>query len=227
LAQHTDIYWAREIFNLMRQRHPDVALGPEALGTIIGQSRLTGRHTGKTFYGFELKYLPQQHLRFVELTLDDCVNRLRGLGFSKFIVLRRENYLRQAISVQIGKHKKHWHGKATPDAATQVVLELESFRSGRRTASLLEVFDSIDDNFLRVKQLLEGDDVLHLSYEQDIFDDPMKAYRKCCRFLGITPQTPKIHLAKSNPFPYEAMVANMPAVSALLRDTKYAWMLDA
>lgn len=228
LHQHGDIYWAGEVFARMTERHRDIAPGPEALAAVIRKSRRAGRYTGKTFFGFELKYLPQQHIRqdYLALTLEDCLARLRRLRFTRFIVLRRENYLRQAISVQIGRQQRRWHAKSTPEKPTRVVLNLDEYRPAPRRMTLLDEFQSLDGNHARLQQLLSPDEALYLSYEGDILNDPTQAYRKCCKFLGVTPASPKIALARTNPFPYEQMVANMPAISALLRNTNYAWMLD-
>lgn len=228
LNTHPEIYWAGELFVAMPKRHKDVPPGPRALKTIIARSRRKGRATGKTFYGFELKYLPQQHLRdkFINLSLEDCVAHLRQLGFSRFIVLHRENYLRQAISVEVGRRQGHWHARAKPDRATRVTLDLDAFQSAARRAPLLDVFRCFDEHHQKLKQLLAHDQVLHLSYERDILNDPRQAYRKTCEFLGVVPGSPQVDLARTNPFTYDAMVANMPAVRALLRNTEYAWMLD-
>jgi LPS sulfotransferase NodH len=230
LNQHPDIYWAGEIFARMTERHREVTPGPNALNTIVNKSRGEGRYTGKTFYGFELKYLPQQHLKpeFLALSLEDALLRLRCMRFAKFIVLRRDNYLRQAISVQIGRHQRRWHAKATPTEPTRIALNLESvLAAGSRRITLLEQFRSLEENHAKLERLLSADEALYLSYEDDILSDPMTAYRKCCEFLRVPPASPKIALARTNPFPYDAMVDNMPAVRALLRDTKYGWMLDA
>jgi LPS sulfotransferase NodH len=224
LNQHPDIYWAGELFVAMPKRHKDVAPGPGALKTIIDRSRQRGRPTGKPFYGFELKYLPQQHLRerFINLSLEDCVAHLRRLGFSRFIVLHRENYLRQAVSVEVGRRQGHWHARAT-----RVTLDLNAFRSAAKRAPLLEHFRSLDRHHAKLTELLARDQVLHLSYERDILHDPGQAYRQTCAFLGVAPGSPRVDLARTNPFTYDAMVANMADVRALLRDTEYAWMLDA
>ena len=229
LNKHSDIHWAGELFVAMPKRYKNLEPGPSALKTVIGRSRQKGRGTGKPFYGFELKYLPQQHLRerFINLSLDDCVAHLRRLRFTRFIVLRRENYLRQAISVEVGRHKGHWHARAKPDRATRVTLDLESFRSASKRAPLLDHFRSLDENHRKLTQLLSSDQVLHLSYEKDILEDPRRAYRKTCEFLGVVPGSPQVDLARTNPFTYDAMVANMPAVRDLLGNTEYAWMLDA
>jgi LPS sulfotransferase NodH len=229
LNQHPDVYWAGEIFARMTERHSEVEPGPDALNAIIDKSRRGGRYSGKTFYGFELKYLPQQHLRpaYLDLRLEDCLSRLRQLRVARFIVLQRENYLRQAISVQVGREQRRWHARTTPGKPTRIVLNLESFRPGPPQISLLDEFRSLEQHHDKLKHLLAGDEVLYLSYERDILQDPTQAYLKCCRFLDVAPAAPQIKIARTNPFPYEAILLNMPDVAALLRNTKYAWMLDA
>jgi LPS sulfotransferase NodH len=229
LDEHPSIYWAGELFARMTERHPEVPPGPGALKTITRKGRRAGRHTGKRFYGFELKYLPQQHLRreFLNLRLEDCVSLLRRLRFLRFIVLHRENYLRQAISVQVGREQRRWHARTAPEKPKLIVLNLESFRPGPPRIGLLDEFRSLEENHDKLKHLLAHDQVLYLSYERDILEDPTQAYLKCCRFLGVAPASPQIALARTNPFAYDEIVLNMPAVTTLLRNTKYAWMLDA
>jgi hypothetical protein len=67
---------------------------------------------------------------------------------------------------------------------------------------------------------------LHLSYEEDIVADPLRAYSRVCEFVGIEPAAPRVDLVRTNPFSYDAILDNVDEVRAVLKDTKYAWMLD-
>jgi LPS sulfotransferase NodH len=228
LNQHSAIFWAGEIFERMTNRHREVVPGREAFDTVINKSRRRGRDSGKRIYGFELKYLRQQHLRdeYLNMTLADAIAAMERLRFSRFIVLHRENYLRQAISAEVGRQNKSWHAKANPQKATRVTLDVHAFWTGMRREPLLDWFHCLDENYHRLKDLLADREVLLLSYERDILKDPAQAYGKTCAFLGVAAESPQIDLVRTNPFSYDTMVDNMSQVVAVLRGTQYEWMLD-
>jgi hypothetical protein len=229
LNLHSDIYWAGEIFERMPERYRDLSVHPNPVEEIIEQRRRECRRRGKHTFGFELKYLPGQHFGdgFITMTLEKYVDFVQRLGFSKFIVLQRHNYLRRALSAEVLRLNRSGHAKSTPQKATRITLDLQSFPlTSTYRGPLLDSFRFIDEHHDRLVTRLAGAEVLHLSYERDVLEDPTVAYGKVCDFLGLDSETPEIPLARTNPFPYEDILENIDDVRAALRNTRYEWMLD-
>jgi LPS sulfotransferase NodH len=227
LNQHSDICWPGELFENMVERYSGAPRDRNVVEYVLGDWSARCRARKKSILGFETKYLPHQHFRkeFLNTTLEDYLQLLRHLRAWKFIVLRRDNYLRRAISAQVGVHTKTWHSKQRQGGPTRITLDVHTFKTGNHRESLFELFHRLDENYEKLSELLKADQVLHLSYEEDILDDPMVAYGKVCDFLGVQRESPDVDLARTNPFPCEAMLHNFDEVSSLLRGTKYEWML--
>ena len=223
LNAHTQISWAGEIFEryMGLEKYKKVNRFTEKM---IGMSR---DESLSRIYGFETKYLPQYHLSYkcLNLSIENYITLLRNLGFSHFIILHRKNYLRRAISDQVGKQKGEWHSKEQSISPTKVTIDINSFQAGVRKEPLLELFSSMDESLDRLKRSLQSNYLL-LTYEEDIQDDPRVGYRKVCEFLNVDDEVVDISLRRTNPFTYEQMVANFEEVKAYLKDTKYSWMLD-
>jgi hypothetical protein len=162
----------------------------------------------------------------INMPLEDYMRLLRRLGFAKFIVLHRKNYLRREISTLVGLKTGEWHSKKNKDTATRVRVRINSSVSGVGNEPLLELFRSLDEAHDKLTGLLSPAEALLLSYEEDILEDPRIAYRKVCRFLGIDDASPTVKLKRTNPFSCEELVENFHEVKTVLKDTKYSWMLD-
>jgi len=222
LNAHSKIFWANEIFNTFAR--PDGSKVPDKyLESVINNSR--NRRISNT-YGFETKYLPQQHLSSscLNISLSEYVKSLRALGFGYFISLHRKNYLRRAISAQIGREHRQWHVKEKT-LPTKVTIDIDSFQTGMRIEPLIDLFSSMDESYERLRDCLPANS-LFLNYEDSIQDDPILAYTLVCDYLGLEHEKPKIELRRTNPFSFEQMVSNFDEVKSALMDTKYSWMLD-
>lgn len=224
LNAHRRIYWAGELFE--PYTHTDNTRDKDEFVTEIlrrGRNRKVSR-----IFGFETKYLSQQHLshRCINMDLADYITLLRRLGTTRFIVLHRKNYLRYAVSARVGASTKKWHTRQEAAAPEQVYLDVDHFWVGVRQQPLLELFNILDESYARVRRLLPGDDTLYLTYEDDILDDPKHAYTKVCRFLGLPEEDPAIGLRRTNPFSPRDIVVNFGEIEETLRGTPYAWMLE-
>lgn len=223
LDAHTKISWGGEIFEkYMHLEEDDRTTGfmSKTIVSCCNKSKCS-------IYGFETKYLPQLHLsdKCLNMSLEDYITSLHSLGFSYFIALHRKNYLRRAISAQVGKERGEWHSKEKVHSPTKVHIDIKSFPTGSRRGPLLELFKHMDESYDRLRHSLPSNS-LFLTYEDDIQDDPLIAYKKVCKFLDVTPETPKIRFSRTNPFSYEQMVTNIDEVKAVLENTKYSWMLE-
>ena len=75
------------------------------------------------------------------------------------------------------------------------------------------------------RRLLTGREILDLTYEDDIADDPHRAYRRICDFLGVTPEPVEVRYGRTTPFPLSGVIENFDEVKAALASTEFEWML--
>ena len=77
-----------------------------------------------------------------------------------------------------------------------------------------------------VETLLAGKNVLNLTYEDDIEQDPQK-YRSICEFVDMEATKASVNFSKTNPFPLKDIIENFAEVKAALHNTPYEWMPDS
>ena len=223
LDQHPDVIWANELFDsCMKTSVP--SNGGSFVESKINESRSA---VNSEYYGFETKYLPQQHLSqgCINMVLDEYLAQLIKLGFSKFILLHRENYLRRAISAKVGSVTSKWHTKFAVKSPVKISINTKAFRTGVGEDTLLELFRKLDYHYSKLKKLLVEKDYISISYEHDIMDDPFVAYNKISNYLGLDLHNPEIKFKRTNPFTLSQLLENYEDVYNELKDTKYEWML--
>jgi len=139
------------------------------------------------------------------------------------IWLRRENTIRQAVSVILNKmarrgrieHPQHTFGKVDP-----VRVELEPQRVLNAARNLL-----VHDR--RAKELLDLLNTLELIYEEIVGPGSTLAdgvARRICEFLGVrSPRCPlSCDLTRINPRPLEEMIRNWDEVRAAIEASEFA-----
>lgn len=225
LHQHPNIYWDGEVF-YRKWAQFDFRLDPFDSSTFIKRQR---RIAGKRYYGYEMKIHPEQEFALVHQSLEKHVEDTLTLGFDKFIILERRNYIRRMLSQIIGGMNKvrHIDVKQKPKL-TRFHLELENMSFGvvKNPRPLIRCFEEIDRSYRDLEKMLKDHDVLSINYEEHILPDPRIAYKKICEYLGIEPQDVEVRLKRTNPFPISEMVENYDELEAMLKGTDYAWMLE-
>ena len=214
LDQHSQIVWDRESLKppLWRQK-----------GDIKKFLQLSLAWSFNDFVGFETKFF---HVRFHDFSLDAYVSMLNELGFNKFIILRRRNYLRQVLSSQILNLSSISHIPADKKPRLmRVNLEVENLNRQREENTLIGHFERMDQDYDNLDKLLSGQETLRLHYEDDIVEDPVAAYDKVCDFLGIEHEPVSVGLGKGNPFALRDMIENFSEMKQTLSGTPYEWML--
>lgn len=222
LDQHPKIHWPGEVFEVYMEA---TASKQEAfVETILAGS--TKMRTSEV-YGFETKYLPEQQLSEVciNMPLEHYLTTLDKLGFSKFIVLHRQNYLRRAISAEVARQKQTWHSHTDIQTTTKITLDVNKIKIGIQEKSLLESFEHLDHQYQKLQALVKPKEHLLLNYETDILEDPHKAYSKVCAFLGLDNANPNITLKRTNPFALKNLLNNYDEVATTISPTTYSWML--
>lgn len=174
-----------------------------------------------------MKYLWSHHLRVLGVDLDDLVDALERGGTERWVLLHRRNYLRRVVSGAVGRERGSYHQRRAdgPAELVQVTLDLDDVPFGPG-APLLDVFDELARGERELGELLAGRDTLWLTYEDDIEQDPRRAYERACEFLGLPVQDVDVRLRRTTPFPLSAVVSNLDEVRRALDGTRYAWMLD-
>ncbi len=224
LNQHPDMKWGGEVFESMLPAYYKMDPDRRARERIANSMYV---HRSK-FFGFDSKYLPEQHLRLelANQTPAQYVALLDDLGFNYFILLNRKNHLRRAVSVAVGMRSGQWNTLGDVRASGKVRLDPERFVSYGVEMPLLQYFANLDSVHAELEQLLSGFLCLKLVYEDDIQTDPRCAYRRTCEFLGLQAQPVDVRLKKMNPKGLADLIENYAEICSLLRNTPYGWMVD-
>jgi len=76
------------------------------------------------------------------------------------------------------------------------------------------------------RRLLMGRDVLDLTYEGDVAEDPRRAYRRICDFLGVNDEPVEIRYGRTTPQKLTEIIENFDEVKAALAGTEFEWMAE-
>lgn len=235
LNDHFSVYWDGEVF------YESTPLGPEdspPVDLVSSRWRTSkyypdlpykfiesqaARASGLT-YGCEVKFY---HLFNNSIRLNEFVQQLSDLGFDRFIVLKRKNFLRKIVSSAIALQTGRYHQPTrSKQLLTQISVDPLAIRVDGNTTPLLERLEKFDNDFNELATLLQGRKVLELSYEDHIEADPRVAYRMACDFLAITPKDVAIRYSKTNPYPLRELIRNFEDFAESLRNTRFEWMLE-
>ena len=221
-----DVRWDGEIFE--SQMGSDQRTASESIQLAEKTINSSRNSVRSLIYGFETKYLAQQHLSpdCLNLSIESYVDLLDTMGFRYFIVLNRENYLRRTVSALIGKATGIWHSKDPISAPTKVRVDTQNYLTGSESMSLVEFFESADQRREQLMDALSNRTTLVVSYEQDVKADPRIAFQKINQLVKIGSVTPEINLRPTNPFRLKQMIENYDEVREALDGTRYEWMLD-
>jgi hypothetical protein len=221
LGRHPAIHWDGELFNyqltLWRQkpRHRKA----EAVGLIKRRMPLFDR----PFYGFEV--LPT-HLHAGQMDESEFVAELEELGIGRFILLTRRNILRKIVSNLVARERGQWRLRAGETAPlTPIRVDIENLQMASVKPLVAHMRDTLVD-YETLRTLLNCRTSLELVYEDDIHDDPAKAFRKICAFLEVRCETFPVRHAKTTPHPLKQVIQNYDEVRAALSNTEFAWMLE-
>ena len=222
LNSHPNMSWAGEIFHDHHERADRTqSIAPFSfLQNKIDRSR--SRH-----FGFETKF---QHLdaNGVDLTLARFHKELVCMGFSKVIVLKRTNYLRQAISVARGQLSGKWHVSVdSQNLKTQpIALDVDHICLGGRERTLVDCFRHLDQTYAHLEAILDDSKAtrLNLTYEDHLEVDPLDGFHRVSDFIGLTPMVPQVSLQRIETRPVDEIVSNFQQIRSCLMKTEYEWM---
>ena len=213
LNQHPNIYWDGEIYFRHTNIDKDISSNPGLVfteGERILRSQMP--RAGMRFYGIEVQL--HQLIPF-EIILPKYLQLLKRYGFTHFVVLNRRNYLRKALSSLIalstGRYDQSIHEKST---CNRVYVNMDNIEIKYDKKPLFSFFDEWDHQYSILDGTLENhQNVLHLTYEDDIMADPYKGYRLFCEFLDLKPHDKVSVLdSRANPFTLQEMIINYDEV---------------
>lgn len=215
LGQNPRIFWDSELFDPTVRKIPKDAFA--YLRRRIERSR-------RPIYGFETKlYHPEQLGYDTALYLE----LLEGQGFEKFIYLTRRNVLRLLVSawMAMAKGEAYHVAAGAKSSLKRIHLDPQAALLGGTVATLVEHLRASAAQIADARRLLTGREVLDLAYEDDIADDPHRAYRRICDFLGVTPEPVEVRYGRTTPFPLSDVIENFDEVEAALSGTEFECML--
>lgn len=220
LGRHPEITWEGEVFEpAVRHRIGLEDLAPDRF------LRVRMAHA-QGVYGFEIKYLPSHHQRLLDLDLQGLLDLTDSVGVTHHVTLHRHNYLRRVVSGAIGRERRRWHRPSNePKPNTKVRINPAAVPFGPRQP-MLAAFEEMKEGEARLMSALAGRFALHLTYEDDVVLDPVKAYVSVCDFVGVTAEEVTPGLEKTGTDRLELMISNYDEIVEVLSGTEYAWMLD-
>jgi hypothetical protein len=221
LGRHPDIHWDGELFNY------DVTFWRKRPRQRLMEARKRiGRritYANVPFYGFEV--LPT-HLRAGQIKTREFIATLEDFGVGHFILLERRNVLRKIVSSLVARERGRWRLKSGETAPlTRVHIDTENLR----LASVKPLVDHIrefENDCESLRAILRDRRTLHLVYEEDVAEDPRRAYRSICDFLGVPHVELPVRHERATPQPLREVIQNLDDVERAIVDTQFAWMLD-
>lgn len=179
----------------------------------------------KRIYGCEVKFF---HLKRARIELKNYINYLESLGFSKYLILERKNYLKVIVSSLLSNQKKksfHIPSQATTQLS-RVQIDVNNLKTDGERKTLLEFLKNYRESFQTLENSLQTRRILKLTYEDDIFDDPRIGARRVCDFLEVPYRAGKTRYGKTNPFSLKEMIVNFDEVQQVLKGTPFEWMTE-
>lgn len=225
LNSHPNIEWKSELFHPLHEKaiSLDELNDPfELLVSPLEQCR-------SRVFGFETKF---QHLdeNGLDIELPKYLEKLQNLGFDKFILLERKNYLRQAISVARGQLTKTWHlsrGEKKPEFPV-FEINVDKIGLGGHDREMIRCFEFLKNSYENAVQAMRAREIdfLPLSYEDDLESNAAIGLRKTLAFLEAKQIKPSISLQRLDSRPVSQMISNWKIVFERLQGSPFEWMCE-
>lgn len=101
LNHHPSIKWDGEIFHILKN-NPEGVFDTKYEQDSLKILENRYKRTKQSVYGFEIKAIEQAHLgkSYLDMDFDAFHQRMVQMGFSRFILLKRTNIVKQLVSIQ-------------------------------------------------------------------------------------------------------------------------------
>lgn len=128
------------------------------------------------------------------------------------------------IGIMRGNKYHYFSNEKVPE--TKFHIDPEKVQYFTVSGKLSEIFEYMDGQYDRLASALAGSDVLDLSYERDIAEDPKVAYGRVCDWLGVERVPVNVTLQRANTLEVRDVILNWSDVRDALSETRYAWMVQ-
>lgn len=223
LNQHPNINCLGEVFNPLmdsKEQGKDIPDFESFFNNLIN-------HEPSKIRILEVKFLESQHLTIYNQKLSDLILKFKEIGYDKFVVLERRNYLKRMISHCVAQETKIYHIEKNERAMLHKIhINTQAIKVGKETKSLIEWFHVFGNSYVNLRSYLADEHYLELQYENDIQSDVKKAYHKVCSFINTESSTIEIPFARTNPFKMKDVIINFNEVKELLIRNGFSWMLE-
>lgn len=173
-------------------------------------------------FGFEVK---PYHLRLNGIELDQYLTGVTALDVDRFLLLSRRNHLRKVVSSLTARRAGRYHRKSGGAArSTRLAIDCSAVRLDNQERSLKDFFRSWEAELDEIRRAMSGRHFLELRYEDDVEQDPRRAYDRILAFLELDPFPAQVTLARTTPFPLADIVTNLTEVLSHLSGTPWEWM---
>lgn len=222
LNQHPQINWIGEILAKFREKFGDSSWVWEDPETMIRMR--TNIHPCKIL-GLEIK---RSQIINTNMNENSVIKLFKKIGYEKFVVLRRKNYLKKKISEIVAKKI----GKMNVSERVKTPKVRMPINMGRwdvhtefvKNDTLTDHFERLDKFYEKIEEMLKKHEVLNLSYEEHVKDNPKRAAEEICNFLNLESHEMKIETEKINRKSIKESISNFGEVESFLKGTKYEWM---
>lgn len=232
LAQNPAIAWEGELLKPrrfhrdlpfpLRRLWPGAPLRDRAMLRLV-RDKLAGAD-GTMAYGFETKFF---HLEREGVSLATFLRTVEQGGVDRYVILRRRNLLRIVASGLIAARAGHHHASDVGPRPDPIVIDPGRVPLDRTEMPLVALLERWDHQYADLERRLDEATTLSVFYEDDVAADPSVGYRKICTYLGVDAVQAEVRLRPTNPYPLDALVANLDEVQRELEHTKFGWMVDA
>lgn len=213
LNQHPKIRWGGEIFaGLKRKYGRNSWVWEDPLRMIRLRTNI---HVCRVF-GAEIK---RKHFEDVNMEVNTIVNKLEKIGYKKYIILRRKNYLKREVSRLVGSEMKKWNFEEDVEPPA-VSIPVESING----KNIINHFREIDEFYEKIEKSISGKKLLKINYEEDIKESPKLAFEKIAEWLNLKKVETKVATKKINKKPIKKRISNFEEVRKALDKTEYKWM---
>ncbi len=227
MDQHPSIFWDGETFEkFLHRKSLERGVGVDHLfdefsGEYLVHEIKTRMSTraGNRQFGTEIQ---DYHLLMAGMTLEDFAEKLRCLGFTKFIYLDR-NYMRKIVSHIVATERNQFHvGANGKTKRTQINIDPNKIYIGHQLTTLsdtLERYKKFSDD---ANAVFKNDDFLRLTYEKHIKNSPKEASEEVCKFLDIPVHKPKIKFGKTTNVPLHDLIENYSEIERIVKSGPFA-----
>ncbi|MDF1680989.1 Stf0 family sulfotransferase [Ponticaulis sp.] len=227
LAKHTKIAWFEEIVTLQEQK------GAKTTEWQVGDyvSLIDNLPQPKRHAGYEVK--PINFYKNSNVKIEDVIEHYHAAGDTTFIFLQRHNTLRRYISAVKASKLSLYHVKADdgpkPEkkAITLDLKDLHDYDSASKADNLVELLRKAKTEEQRLMNFFEekGIDMLHLTYEEHIEQNPLDAYNIICSYMMLGIEQQEITLRKTSAG-IRNDIENFDEVKAALAGSEFEWMVE-